>query len=303
VNAARAHGQVQPYAGQLISLATRHAKERALARPLRRGIGAELILAAGFDTDDLGTFCGERPRTGSAEEVCRTKAERGMDATGLALGMASEGSFGPHPLVPLLPVGEEWMTFVDRAHGLVITERLLARRTNFAHCVIPADADLSPWLERVGFPAHGLIVRPHSAKADASTAASTAATPKAVFRGIRDPQRLAHALRQACRASPDQRALVETDMRAHMNPTRMAVIRALAFRLVRRITTPCPACSAPGWGLVESWAGLPCSWCGAPTALIHREVFGCAGCAHREERPRRDGLTHADPGQCPHCNP
>ena len=40
------------------------------------------------------------------------------------------------------------------------------------------------------------------------------------------------------------RATGETDMRAHLNPTRMAAIRALAFRLVRRIARSCPGAMA-----------------------------------------------------------
>jgi hypothetical protein len=283
-----------------VSLATRHGKEQALARPFRRGLGMELLVAAGFDTDALGTFCGERPRTAPPAEVCRTKAEQGMEATGLGLGLASEGSFGPHPLVPLLSVGEEWMTFVDRAAGLVITERLLARRTNFSHRLVPAGADLSAWLVQVGFPSHGLIVRPH--RPTFSSGSGPAASPL-LLRGIRDPHRLAAAIGECCLASGDGLAQVETDMRAHMNPTRMTSIRTLAFRLVRRIASPCPACGAPGWGLVESRPGLPCGWCGAPSELTHFDVFGCGVCSHRQELPRRDGLRHADPGQCPHCNP
>jgi hypothetical protein len=145
----------------------------------------------------------------------------------------------------------------------------------------------------VGFPSHGLLVRPHRAVVGHS----------GIVRGIRDPVQLAEAIRLACRDSGDERALVETDMRAHMNPTRMASIRTLAFRLVRRLRTACPACGTPGWGRVRSESGLPCSWCGGPTDLTSCDIFGCAGCDHEERFSRSDGLLHADPGQCPRCNP
>jgi hypothetical protein len=283
---------VPPYSGQAISLATRHAKERAMARAFHAGLGADLVVAPDVDTDELGTFCGERARTGSAAEVCLTKAEIGMKAAGLTLGVASEGSFGPHPLVPLLAVGEEWMTFVDRGRDLVIVERLLARRTNFSHRVVSPDVDLTEWLALIGFPSHGVIVRPHHPL-----------VPGAANKGIQDPALLASAIGRCCRDSADGLALVETDMRAHMNPTRMASIRTLAFRLVRRIATPCPRCKAPGWGVVDTRPGLPCSGCGCPTELILTEINGCVSCPHREERPRPDGLRLADPAQCSFCNP
>jgi hypothetical protein len=281
-----------PYSGQAISLATRHAEQRAMARPFHAGLGADLVVAPDVDTDELGTFCGERPRAGSAAQVCRTKAELGMKAAGLTLGVASEGSFGPHPLVPLLAVGEEWMTFVDRSRDLVIVERQVVRRTNFSHRIVPSDVDLKEWLALIGFPSHGVIVRPHHPP-----------VPGFAQKGIRDPALLAAAIGRCCRDSADGLALVETDMRAHMNPTRMASIRALAFRLVRRIATPCPRCQAPGWGVVELLPGLLCSGCGCATDLIRGEVHGCGSCAHREERPRPDGLRLADPGQCSFCNP
>lgn len=281
-----------PYSGQAISLATRHAKERAMTRPFHKGLGADLVVAPDVDTDELGTFCAERPRPGSPAEVCLIKAELGMKASGLSLGVASEGSFGPHPMVPLLAVGEEWMTFVDRDRDLVIVERQLVRRTNFSHRLVSPDHDLTKWLVLIGFPTHGVIVRPHHPL-----------VPGSAHKGIRDPALLASAIGLCCSGSADGLALVETDMRAHMNPTRMWSIRALAFRLVRRIATPCPRCQAPGWGVVELLAGLPCRGCGCPTDLIRAEVHGCVACLHREERPRADGLRLADPGQCSFCNP
>ncbi|MCP9850350.1 hypothetical protein KBY88_11100 [Cyanobium sp. Morenito 9A2] len=278
--------------GRPVSLATRHGKERVIARPFRKGLGSELVLATSFDTDSLGTFSGERPRLEAAETTCRLKAEAGMAETGLDLGLASEGSFGPHPALPFLPLAIEWMTWVDQAQGQVITERLVGCRTNFNHCTADAGSDLDPWLERIGFPAHAVIVRPHQSDAQPF-----------LRKGLQGRAELREAIALASHASTDGLALVETDMRAHRNPTRMASIRRLAFRLVRRIATPCPACGAPGWGKVDVVAGLPCGWCGSPTEWIQHELFGCPSCPHTEPRPRSDGLTQADPQHCPFCNP
>jgi hypothetical protein len=278
------------YAGQQVCLATMHGKERATGRPFRLGLGVELVLPPDLDTDSLGTFTGESARPADAATTCRIKAEAGMANTGLPLGLASEGSFGPHPAVPLLAVGHEWMTFVDGAQGLVVTEQLLCWRTNFSHCLLAPGEDPAAWLQRVGFPVHAVIVRPNG-PAGAAT------------KGIQSPEQLTAALQWAAAHSNDGRVLLETDMRAHLNPTRMASIRRLAFRLVRRIRSRCPECSAPGWGWVEGITGLPCGWCGEPTPLIRLELHGCGACGHRRCTPRRDGKVTADPGQCPHCNP
>ncbi|MBM5822183.1 MAG: hypothetical protein FJ082_06925 [Cyanobacteria bacterium K_Offshore_surface_m2_011] len=280
------------FAGRPVSLATRHGKERVLTRPFRHGLDLSMVLASGFDTDRLGTFSGERPRPADALETCRRKAEAGMDDTGLDLGLASEGSFGSHPALPWLTVGTEWLTFVDRRDGLLIAESLVAPRTNFDRRRVSLGDDIRDWLRRVGFPSHGLIARPHGGDGG-----------NPVIKGLHTDAALAEAMGRCARASSDGLVWLETDMRAHCNPTRRAAIRTLAFRLVRRIASPCPACGAPGWGRCDVRVGLPCSWCGHPTERLLAEVWGCVACGHREERPRPDGRLTADPGDCPRCNP
>jgi hypothetical protein len=96
---------------------------------------------------------------------------------------------------------------------------------------------------------------------------------------------------------------LETDMRAHMNPTRMTAIRALAGRLAARLAALCPDCGAPGWGQVDLLRGLPCSSCNQPTQGVMAIIDGCTVCQHRETRPRPDGVTAASPASCDWCNP
>ncbi|MEB3318795.1 MAG: DUF6671 family protein [Cyanobacteriota bacterium] len=285
-----------PYQGVTVALATRHGKERVIARALRQGLGAELLHVREVDTDALGTFCGGVPRRGTALEACIAKAEAALAAGGTEFAIASEGSFGPHPQLPLLAAGMEWLVFLDRRRGLTISEQALARRTNFAHRLVASPGDAAPdpalahWLEQVGFPSHALMVRAHQGAAG-------------VEKGLREWRDLALAIARAAAASSDGLALVETDMRAHRNPTRMAAIRRLAFRLVRRLASPCPACQSPGWGVVGQRQGLPCADCGLPTAVTRALVWGCARCEHQEERPCPDALGRADPGRCDWCNP
>lgn len=287
-----------PYSGQVVALATRHGKERVIGRALLWGLGAELLHVSSVDTDALGSFCGTVPRQGDALDACIAKAKAALREGGTELAIASEGSFGPHPHVPFLAAGVECMVFLDQQRGLTIREQLLARRTNFAHRPVSApspggpEPELARWLEQVGFPRHALIVRPQGGE-----------TSGAVEKGLCSWDALERALQRAAATSSDGLALLETDMRAHCNPTRMASIRALAFRLVRRIATPCPACLSPGWGMVGQRPGLGCGACGLPTELVLAEEWACEVCSYREERPRRDGLLAADPGQCGWCNP
>jgi len=283
------------YAGRQIAMASLHGKQRILERPLRHGLGLCLRHASAVDTDRFGSFGGEQPRRDDAPTTCRRKAEAALEALGLDLGVASEGSFGPHPAVPLLPVGHEWMTFVDRRDGVVIQEQLLSRATNYSSCRSADPASIAGWLRQVGFPRHAVMVRPLQ---------PGSANPEPwLAKGVDHPDQLAAVMVEATRRSPLGLSWLETDMRAHCNPTRRVAIRELAFRLVRRVGCACPACAAPGWGLVDVEPGLPCGSCGLATQLVRAEVMGCSVCRHRESRPRRDGRRAADPMHCDACNP
>lgn len=282
-----------PYCRRQASLATKHGKERAIARPFRFALGLEIVTTPDLDTDLLATFSGEVPRVGTAFEVCERKARLGMAATGLPFGLASEGSFGPHPFFPFIPGGIEIMTFVDDERGFVVTESFVAERTNYGHREARHIDELVDWLPAVSFPSHAVIVRTKSPDGPGAP----------VEKGIASVDRLRAAIAGAARTSNEGMAWVEPDMRAHLNPTRMTAIRRLAFKLARRLATPCPACAAPGWGQTGTVKGLPCELCGAPTNMVRLELFSCAACSHSEERPRRDGLTQTSPQYCPECNP
>lgn len=269
-----------PYTGQRVALATQHGKERALAPPLARRIGL-IVQTAAIDTDAFGTFTGTTPRTGTAAQAALAKARAGMAATGLPLGLASEGSFGPHPWLPFGAGGIETLAFINATRGLELTLSAVSRRTNFAHHIITEREDIAPFLARIGFPAHALVVR----SPDGSLLAS----------GV------AHMDALAPLAWPGNR--LETDMRAHLNPTRMAAIRALASRLATRLATLCPACHSPGFGEVDVLRGLPCATCGQPTQGVRSIIHGCTVCGHQQTHPRPDGATAASPATCDWCNP
>ena len=283
---------MSPYCKRQASLATKHDKQRAVARPFHRALGLEIVTPPDLDTDLLGTFSGEVPRVGTALDVCERKARLGMAASGLTLGLASEGSFGPHPFIPFIPAGIEIMTFVDDERGFVVSEHLLAERTNYGHREARDIDELTNWLAAVGFPSHALIVRVKSGGPGATVA-----------KGIVSIDRLRSAMALAVDSSQEGMAWVEPDMRAHQNPTRMASIRRLSFLLARRLATLCPACSAPGWGQTGTVKGLPCEYCHAPTEMVRPKVFSCVSCGHREDRPRVDGLARASQQNCPECNP
>ena len=288
------------YVGRTIALASQHGKECVLTRHLRQGLALTLQLSTTVNTYLLGSFSGEYPLPEDALTTCRLKAEAGMDALGLDLGLASEGAFGPHPVVPFLPIGREWLTFIDRRHQLTISEHAMSRRTNYSSFKTATPEAALGWLKEVGFPSHAVMV---GSPSGVPVPSSVPPSMDWLAKGVHSREELARWMAIAAQRSEDGMAWLETDMRAHCNPTRMASIRRLAFQLVRRINASCPACAAPGWGLLRTIGGLPCSSCGSATELLAFEEFGCIHCNYTELHPRQDQLLAADPGQWGYCNP
>lgn len=273
-------------------LTTKHAKEHALGWPLRRGLGLSLLVPTGIETDMLGTFTGEIPREGTPAEVVRRKARLGMAATQLPIGLASEGSFGPHPMIPFLPSDFEMLVFVDDEEGFTVSVEVITMDTNYAQQRCTTFDEALTFASRVRFPSHALIVRP-AGNPD----------PTLIRKGVGNHEALRLALQQAIDASPEHAASIETDMRAHTNPTRMRVLRHLGARLARRLRALCPECDCPGFGKTGAEPGLACEDCGTPTELTLREIHGCPRCKEQRPYPRADGRPAASAQHCPLCNP
>jgi hypothetical protein len=247
--------------------------------------------APGIDTDTLGTFTGEITRKGTMIDAARQKAKWAIARTGAPLGIGSEGAFGPDPLIPFLASGVEVLLLYEAAsqHEIVVQRRT---KTNFAHEVVSHPDQLDDFLVRVGFPEHAVIVRPED-PSDTTV----------IYKGLLNRGDVVGAVREVTMRSVSGRAMVHTDMRAHLNPTRMASIEATARSLALKIARCCPQCGKPGFGLVDVERGLPCRDCQAPTRLIRAENHGCSACGYRQRRRERGDRQRSDPTWCDNCNP
>lgn len=284
------------YEGCRTVLATRHGKEAVVGPALEACTGMRVEVPSDLDTDALGTFSGETERRGTMRDAAVAKARLGMNVSDLPRGLASEGSYGPHPVIPFLRGGVELLVLVDDEWDMVVVEQLVVERPRFGHLVLPGPAwtpALDAFLERMAFPGHGMVILP----------ATEGGTPRPVARGVHDRSDLEMAIAEATRRAPDGRVRVETDMRANHNPTRMESIGVLARVMGERLLTLCRLCGCPGWGVTRRPRGLPCSVCSTPTAMFAGEIHGCPVCGYEEHLPRWDGLRRADPGHCPECNP
>jgi hypothetical protein len=269
-----------------------HAKERVMAPILRDELGLTIELAKGLDTDRFGTFSREVPRTGTQMDAARAKILAGFECTpGARVGLASEGSFGPHPEMPFWAIGRELVLLIDRQSGLEVCGWDVSSDTNFSQEVVRDVAAARAFAERVMFPEHGVIL--------IGCQEESPAPALMVDKSIQDFPGLEISVTKALRSFGA--VSIEADMRAHRNPTRMAAIARATRDLVRRFNRRCSQCSGPGFDVVTLVPGLPCAWCGEPTSCSVAEVLACKLCGHREER--KAAVTHADPGQCASCNP
>ncbi len=112
-------------------LVSMHGKEEVIA-PLLRPLGLRVV-TADIDTDRFGTFSREIPRVGSALDAARAKiAAAFARRPEVRIALASEGSFGPHPVSPLLPLARELVVLRRRDTDLEVCGEDVSTQTNYA---------------------------------------------------------------------------------------------------------------------------------------------------------------------------
>lgn len=287
-NTKKYHFYADHYKNREVALLTQHGKESVLAPTLKESIGCIVTTVEGYDTDLLGTFSRDIPRVGTQIETARKKARIGMELARLPLGIASEGAFGPDPFTGMFSWNVEILIWIDNENDLEIVA-MSQGKTNLANVLTTNWKEAEAFAKKAGFPEHHLMVRPEGED-----------DPR-IRKGICEWDDLHAAFVWGQEQSENGSVFIETDMRAHANPTRMNNIRLAAEELANKLSSLCPACGAPGYWVIERVAGLKCKRCGQPTRDTRAEVYGCSKCAHQATIERTE--AYADPGHCDDCNP
>lgn len=277
--------------GRTAVLGTKHGKEQVVAPSVHAGLGLRVVVPEAFDSDRFGTFTREVGRAGSQRDAARLKAQAALEGSGLALAIASEGSFGPHPVVPFVSANIELVMLIDAETETEIVGTHITMETATGQRWVSDAEEALAFGRSIGFPAHGLIARRHPDD------------PKFLFKSIANEDDLRDAVGQVLAATEASRAFLEVDLRAHRNPTRMRAIAAATDDLIANARRRCPECGAPGFSHVDSRPGLPCRWCRTPSDHALMLIYGCARCHASREAPRPDGRVCVEPGECPNCNP
>jgi hypothetical protein len=270
-----------------------HGKEQAIAPLLQSGLGVSTHVPSDFNTDRFGTFTRDVKRPDDQLATARLKAQAVLSLTGSDLAIASEGSFGPHPDIPFVPCDREIVLLLDQKYSLEIVGQAASTQTNYRSQTVRSVEEACAFAGEVGFPAHGLVVMP----------TAVGAWPETITKGLTSQASLTTAVESALATSATGTAHIETDMRAHFNPSRMRVIAEATEHLIEAIGQRCPSCHCPGFSIARRHPGLPCAWCRTPTLLTLSMTYRCQRCDCDQVKMYPDGQQTADPGNCSYCNP
>jgi hypothetical protein len=202
-----------PYFGKSATLPTLHGKETVISPIFQSALGL-IIQVTEIDTDQFGTFSGETPRTLSQFDAAVAKARAAIALTGTPLAIASEGTIGPNPLIPIASSDLETLVFIDSERDLIIHESFRSSEIVAARIAIEPGENLDKFLAKADFPNHALIVRTESPAAFEAV------------KGIRDFEKLVQAIHDLARESGH--VIVESDLRASHSPSRMQNIAECA---------------------------------------------------------------------------
>ena len=277
------------FEGRKLVIATKHDKESVIAPILEQQLGVKCFVPDDFDTDELGTFSGEIERKDGPLETVRKKCLLAMEKTNCDLGIASEGSFGPHPTIFMAHADDELLIFIDKKNNLEIITRELSLDTNFNAATISSFQNLVDLVKKVGFPEHAVILK--ITKEEVPT----------VVKGVQSWELLEESFHTL--SASNSQVVAETDMRAMYNPTRMKVIEKATQKLVEKIKNLCPECNTPGFGVIKTKPGLPCEWCGSPTNSTKSHIYQCQKCNFEQEIMFPNDKKTEDPMYCDRCNP
>ena len=279
----------QLFSDRNAALGTKHHKEQVIAPLFFKELGIKVKVPSGLDTDKFGTFTLDKPRLDSQKQTAVIKARAAMAALSLDIGIASEGTFGPHPQLLFGTANVEVVVFIDDKNGLEVygghIEVISYAQNNTASSL----EEVLSFAERIDFPKHGVVLRPGEKKY------------KGMVKGIVCHKEL--ELTAKTLLAKHRTIWLETDLRAHVNESRMKHIALATQDLIGNIKRLCPKCEKPGFHRIAPKPGLPCECCGRPTALPLFDVYGCDKCGHNKDVkfPNQNETAHA--GRCHHCNP
>lgn len=211
----------QLFAGRKLVIATMHKKEHVIAPLLQKALKVDIVIPSDFDSDQFGTFTREIKRHRDQLDTARAKVLAAMEITNTDLGVASEGSFGIHPSIPFVQSNLELLLLIDKKHNYEIRGHHRTSATNMRGEYIKTQQEALDFADQIGFPEHGVIVR------------KSANSNEMIHKNIHNKEQLIKTVNDMLSHASDKTIFIETDMRAHRNPTRMIAIQKATEDLLK----------------------------------------------------------------------
>jgi hypothetical protein len=271
-----------------ILIVSKHKKEEVISPFFAKYFNSNCFVSNHFDTDILGTFCGEIDRKEDPISTLRKKCIMGLENSSFDIAIGSEGSFGSHPMIFFAAYSEEYMMIYDKKNQIEIIAKESTTNTNFNEKVVSDIEELLIFAKEAKFPSHGLILK--------SIEGETI-----IKKGIIELNELKSAFNELKKINKD--ILVLTDMRAMFNPTRMKILKKLTLKLIKKIKSTCKKCNYPGFDVAEVKKGLPCEACNLPTDSTLSYINKCNNCLYEEIQWFPNKKKYEDPMYCNFCNP
>lgn len=279
------------FANRTVYIATMHGKEQVISPLLTTEFLCPCVLVEGIDTDQFGTFTWEKKRIGDMLYTARAKIHHAIQLTGADLVIASEWSFWPYTPFPLIHENFELTLLYDRINNREITGHFRTCKTNLQWSYITSVDEALQFAESIWFPDHGIVVR----RSKDGT--------HWIYKDITSVEALIDSIEKLLKPRWVTSLYLETDMRAHKNPTRMHAIAASTKNLIQAAQSLCPRCQRP-WFVVTGYDGFRlCSWCKNLTDVASHTSKRCQWCCYEERREIILESPYADPAHCSVCNP
>lgn len=270
-------------------LITKHNKEAVIKPLVEHHLHLPLHVIHDIDTDRFGTFSREIKRKKPQLDTARLKIKAAHNQSKARYVIASEGSFGSHPMLPI-PWNVELVVMVDFERKVEVIGVCENAKTNFAHQLLSTLDELLMFARECQFPSHGVLLRPDHEK------------HAFIIKDVDNEQALTQAFQLCLQRSKTHKVFVETDMRAHRNPMRMANIEKATQHMLANYLSVCPQCSCPGFVVTQTIKGLPCEVCSQPTHMVLEHLSVCKQCKFTLSQKFPKGQTC--PAQyCDYCNP
>ncbi|MBT0585931.1 DUF6671 family protein [Alteromonas oceanisediminis] len=275
------------------AICTLHNKAAYVGPALARLLSWHVENVTEFDTDTLGTFAGEVPRTKSPKDCAIHKAERAVTLSKSDFGLGSEGSFTSDAF-GLMTINQELLACVD-ADGQLLAVGVAVKPIEVHQIrVTPEDLPaIDSFLRRV--PEHqSLIVKAFSVHDDNQPVIPAT-------KGLATGEDARQAIAALAKNIDITSIELSYDLRAMHCPQRQHTLAHAAENLALRLMQHCPQCHAVDFVAEQPIAGLPCESCQMPTQMTKSMLAECKKCFYSQEFKVESAAART--ADCPFCNP